>query len=160
MARTWFSHSWSLQQGQRSNQDHTKMLHTYNPWAMSLPSVNSLHFPVSKILPGQDLKGQGYYSKVKDQIKVTLQHFKPTIPNNVPTKYLLPTPYGFWYIARTRFNRSKSLGQHQSQIKVTPRHSIPTTPNQCPHKVSTSYTLQFPRCSPDKSYRSRSLQQG
>ena len=37
---------------------------------------------------------------------------------NVPTKYQLPTPYGFRDIARTRFYRSRSL--RQGQIKVTP----------------------------------------
>ena len=31
IARTRFSNSRSLQQGQRSNQDHSMMLHTYNP---------------------------------------------------------------------------------------------------------------------------------
>ena len=63
---------------------------------MSLPSVNFLHFTVSKILPVQDLKDQGYYSKVKDQIKVTLWHFKPTTPNQCPhqvsTTYTLRFP--------------------------------------------------------------------
>ena len=31
-----------------------------------------------------------------------------------------------------------------------PWRCTPTPPNQCPYKVSTSYTLQFPRYSPDK----------
>ena len=34
------------------------------------------------------------------------------------------------------------------------------TPKQCPYQVSTSYTLQFLRYSPDNLYRLRSLQQG
>ena len=38
----------------------------------------------------------------------------------------------------------------KGQIKVTPRHCTPTPPNQCPYQVSTSYTLRFPRYSPDK----------
>ena len=33
---------------------------------------------------------------------------------NVPTKYQLPTPYGFRDIARTRFYRSGSLWQGQT----------------------------------------------
>ena len=47
------------------------MMHTYNPKAMSLRIVNFLYFTVSDILPGQNFKGQGYYGKVKCQIKVT-----------------------------------------------------------------------------------------
>ena len=38
----------------------------------------------------------------------------------------------------------------KSQIKVTLLRSTPTPPNQCPYKVSTSYTLWFPRYSPDQ----------
>ena len=47
------------------------MMHTYNPLAMSLPTINFLHFMVSEIWPGQNVKGQGYYSKINGQIKVT-----------------------------------------------------------------------------------------
>ena len=47
------------------------MMHTYNPEAMSLSTINLLHFTVSEILPGQKFKGQGHYGKVKCQIKVT-----------------------------------------------------------------------------------------
>ena len=36
------------------------------------------------------------------------------------------------------------------QMKVTPWNSTPAFPSQCPYKVSTSYTLQFLRYSPDK----------
>ena len=36
------------------------------------------------------------------------------------------------------------------QIKVTPSCCTPTTPNQCPYQAATSYTLRFPRYSPDK----------
>ena len=35
--------------GQRSIQGHTMMLHTYNPYPMSLPSINFLHLTVSEI---------------------------------------------------------------------------------------------------------------
>ena len=43
IAWTRFYRSRSLQQGQRSNQGHTMMLHTYTPYPMSLPSINFLH---------------------------------------------------------------------------------------------------------------------
>ena len=68
---------------------------------MSPPSINFLHLTVSEIWPRQDFIGQGHYSKVN------------------------------------------------GQIKVTPLHCTPTPPNQCPHQISISYTLQFPRYSPD-----------
>ena len=38
---------------------------------MSLPSINFLHLTVAEIMPIQDIIGQGHYSKVKGQIKVT-----------------------------------------------------------------------------------------
>ena len=57
----------------------------------------------------QDFIGQGHYGKVKGQIKVTPCCCTPTPPTNVPSKYQLPTPYGWRDIARTRFYRSRSL---------------------------------------------------
>ena len=39
----------SLQQGQRSNQGYTMMLHTYNPQPMSLLSIIFLHLTASEI---------------------------------------------------------------------------------------------------------------
>ena len=39
-------------------------------------------------------------------------------PTNAPTKYQLPTPYGFQDKARTRFSNLRSL--QQGQTKVTP----------------------------------------
>ena len=53
IARTTFYKKRSLQQGQRSNQCHTMTLHTYNPQPMSLPSIEFLHLPVSKIYIAQ-----------------------------------------------------------------------------------------------------------
>ena len=38
----------------------------------------------------------------------------------------------------------------KGQIKVTPWLYTPIAPNKCPYQVSTSYTLQFLRYSPDK----------
>ena len=55
IARTRFSNSRSLRQGQRSNQGQTMMLHTYTPQPMSLPSMNFLHLTVSEIQPGQTI---------------------------------------------------------------------------------------------------------
>ena len=55
IARTRFSNSRSLRQGQRSNQGQTMTLHTYSPQPMSLPSMNFLHLTVSEIQPGQTI---------------------------------------------------------------------------------------------------------
>ena len=88
-------------------------------------------------------------SKVKSRSDHDIAHLHPL--TNVPTKYQLPTPYGFRDIAWTRFYRSRSI--QQGQIKVTPSHCTPTPPNQYPYQVSTSYTLRFPRYSPDKIFK-------
>ena len=64
---------------------------------MSLSSINFLHLTVS----GQDFIGQGHYSKVKSRSNHDVAHLHPL--TNVPTKYQLPTPYGFWDRARKNF---------------------------------------------------------
>ena len=56
---------------------------------------------VSKIWPREDFIGQGYYSKVKSRSDHDAAHLHPL--TNVPTKYQLPTPYGFCDTARTNF---------------------------------------------------------
>ena len=50
-------------------------------------------------------------SKVKSRSHHDIAHIHPL--TNVPTKYQLPTPYGFRDIARTRFSNSRSLQQGQ-----------------------------------------------
>ena len=73
----------------------------------------------------QDFKGQGYYdrSKVKSRSDYDIAHLHPLI--NVPTKYQLPTPYGFRDIARTRFSNSRSLrqGQRSNQGQTMTLHT-------------------------------------
>ena len=108
---------------------------------------------------------------------VDVAHLHPL--TNVPTKYQLPTPHGFRDVARTRFYRSKSLWQGQTMTlhitNIPTKYQLPTPhgfqepgqdfigqshysklhtslPNQCPYQVSTSYTLQFLRYSPDKHF--------
>ena len=53
IARTRLFRSQSLRQGQRLNQFHTMMLHTYIPQPMSLLSINLAHLTVSEIQPRQ-----------------------------------------------------------------------------------------------------------
>ena len=80
---------------------------------------------------------------------------------NVPTKYQLPTPYGFRDIARTRFYRSRSLrqGQRSNQGNTTTLHTYTPLTN-----VPTKYQLPTPHAFRDiartRFYRSRSLRQG
>ena len=76
---------------------------------MTQPSINFLLLTVSEICPRKDFKGQGHYSKVK------------------------------------------------GQIRVTPRYWAHTRSKQSPYQVSNSYTLWFPRYSPDAIISSRSL---
>ena len=95
-------------------------------------------------------------SKVKLRPHHNVAHLQP--PTNVPTKYELPTPYGFQDIAWTRFYRSRSLQQGQSSNQghiMMMDHTY--TPNQCPCQVSTSYTLQFLRYSMDNVFSAASL---
>ena len=148
MAQTRFYRSRSLWQGQRSNQGHTMTLYTYTSYQClyQVSTSYTLWFPrysLDKILW---VKVTTASSKVKSRSHHGVVHLHPL--TNVPTKYQLPTPYGFLDIARTRFYRSRSL--LQGQTKVIPQRCTPTPPNQCPKQVSTSYTLWFPRYSPDK----------
>ena len=114
---------------------------------MSLPSINFLHFTVIKILPGQNFKGKGHYSKIKSQIKVTPCHCKPTTPNQCP--YHVSSSYTLRFL---RYSSDKILRvkgtMTRSKIKVTPCRCTSTTPNQCPYQVSPSSMLWFPRCIP------------
>ena len=48
---------------------------------------------VSEIYPGQDFIGQGHYGKLKSRSYHDIAHLQPLA--NVPTKYQLPTTYGF-----------------------------------------------------------------
>ena len=86
--------------------------------------------------------------EVKSRSHHDVAHLQP--PTNINTKYQLPTSYSFRDIARTRFYRSRSLRQGQSSNQVHTMTLLTCSPNQCPYSVSTSYTLQFPRYSPDK----------
>ena len=88
---------------------------------MYLPSIQlPTLYGFSDIIlsPRQNFKGHCHYSKIKGQIMVTPCCFTPITPNNVPTKYELPTPYGFRDIARARFYRSRSQRQGQRSHHV------------------------------------------
>ena len=88
---------------------------------MSPPTINTLH--VSEMWPGQDFIGQGHYGKVKSRSHHDAAHLHPL--TNVPSKYQLPTPYGFRDTARTRFYRSRSLrqGQRSNQGQTMTLHT-------------------------------------
>ena len=120
------------------------------PPPMFLSSINFLHLKVSEIKPGQYFISQGHYNKVKGQIKVTPWHCTPTPLTNVPTRFQLPTPYGFRDIAQTRFYRSRSLRQGQRSYQGHTMMLHTYIPNRCPYQISTSYTLWFLRYSLDK----------
>ena len=90
-------------------------------------------------------------SKVKARSHHNVAHLQDS--TNVCTIYQLPTPYGCQDIAQTRFSNSRSLrqGQRSNQGHTMKLHIY--TPNQYPYQLSTSYTLWFPRYSPDKIFQ-------
>ena len=123
---------------------------------MSLPSINFLHllrFP--RYSPDQNLqvKFTTARSKVKSRSHYDVAYLHPL--TNVPTKYQLPTPYGFQDIARTRFYRSSSLRQGQRSNHDF-AHPLPPT-NVTKYQLSTPYS--FRNIAQTRFYRSRSLGQ-
>ena len=113
MARTSFYRSRSLQQGQRSNQGHAMTLHTHNPH--QCPYQVSTSYTLQFLRYGPDkilyVNVTMTRSKVNSRSHHEIAHLH--LLTNVGTKYQLTTPYGFQYIAQTRFYRSKSLQQGQ-----------------------------------------------
>ena len=73
----------------RSHHDAANLQHQ----PMSLPSFNFLPLMVSEVKPGQNFKGQDHYRKVESMSHYNVAQLHP--PANVPTKFELPTPYGF-----------------------------------------------------------------
>ena len=71
-------------------------------------------------------------SKVKSRSHHNIVHLHPL--TNVPTKYQLPTPYGFRDIARTRFSNSRSLrkGQRSNQGQTMTLHTYTSLPMSPP----------------------------
>ena len=71
-------------------------------------------------------------SKVKSRSDHDVAHLHPL--TNVPTKYQLPTPYGFQDIARTRFSRPRSLWQDQrsNQGQTMTLHTYTPQPMSLP----------------------------
>ena len=71
-------------------------------------------------------------SKIKSRSDHDAAHLQP--PTNVPTKYQLPTPYGFWDIARTKFSNSRSLrqGQRSNQGHTMTLHTYTSQPMSLP----------------------------
>ena len=123
------------------------------------PYQISLRFPrygLNKIF-----QGQGHYGKVKGQIKVNYDEAQLHFLTNVPTKYELPTHYGFRDMARTRFFRFKVI---TARSKVKSRSNYDETQLHFQTNVPTKYELPIPYGFRDMAWtrllRSRSLQQG
>ena len=107
----------------------------------------------------QDFKGQGHYDKVKSSSDHDVAHLHPL--TNVPTKYQLPTPYGFRDTARTKFYRSRSLrqGQRSNQGHTMTLHTYSPLTN-VPAKYQFPTPYGFRDIVWTRFYRSRSLRQG
>ena len=53
-----------------------------------------------------------------------------------------------WEVVKVKF----LMNSNMTLTVLNPSRCTPTLPNQCPYQVSTSYTLQFLRYSPDKLF--------
>ena len=129
--------------------------------SMKIANINFLHLTVSKIWPGQDCIGQGYYSKVKDQIKVTPCRCTPTTPNQCP--YQVSTSYTLKFlryspdeILKVKVTIARSKVKSRSHHDVAHLHPLTNVP--------TNYQLPTPYCfrhiAWTRFYRSRSIWQG
>ena len=89
------------------------MWHTYTPNQCPYKALTSyiLQFLRHSPVKISKVKATTARSKVKSRSHHDVAHLHPL--TNIPTKYQLPTPYGFRDIARTRFYRSRSLRQGQ-----------------------------------------------
>ena len=101
----------------------------------------------------QDFKTHGHYDKVKGQIKIIPLGLHPYNPNQCPYQDIKLQQIivseilsGQDFIGEGHYSRVKG------QLKVTPWLCTATASNQYPYQVSTSYTLQLPRYSPDKIF--------
>ena len=138
----------SLQQGQKSNQGHTMMLHTYSPYPMVLPSIKFPPLTVSEKWPGQEFQNQCQFGKFKGQIKVTPWHCTPTPPNQwfyqVSNSYHLQFP-------RNGPDKNFKINVNLVSLKVKSRshhgmahlHPLPNVSTNVSTKYRLSYTLRF-----------------
>ena len=95
IARTRFYRSRSLRQGQRSNQGHTVMVHTFTPNQCPYQASTSytLWFPRYSLDNILKVKVTTARSKEKSMSHHNVAHLMPL--TSVATKYQLPTPYFF-----------------------------------------------------------------
>ena len=70
------------------------MMHTYIPLT-NVPAKCQPSTPYRIQEPGQDFISQGHYGKVKSQSRSHHDVAHLQLPTNVPTKYQLPTLFGF-----------------------------------------------------------------
>ena len=103
--------------------------------------------------------GQGHYGKVKSRSHHDVAHLHHL--TNVPIKCQLPTPYGFWDIAQTRFHRSRSLwqGQRSNQGQTKTLHTYTPLTN-VPTKDQLPTPYGFWDIAQTRFSNSRSLRQG
>ena len=94
---TWtrFYTSRTLQQGERSNQGHFIMLHTYSPNQYPYQAITSYILLFLRYSPDKIFKHNVTMarSKVKSRSHYDVAHLHNL--TNVHTKYQRPTPYGF-----------------------------------------------------------------
>ena len=100
-------------QDQRSNPGHTMTLHTYNTQPMSLPNINfQPPYGFRNIAQTRHYRSRSLWQGQRSNQGHTLA--------NVPTKYQLPTPYGFQDVPRQDFIGQGHYSKVKGQIKVRP----------------------------------------
>ena len=117
---------------------------------MSLPSINFLHLMVSKISPGQYLIGQGHYSKVKGQLRVTQCCCTPTAPNQCPQQVLTSYTLQLLKYSTDKMFKLKVTTARSNQGHTMMLHTYNPEPMSLPS--ITTYTLRFMRYSPDRLF--------
>ena len=95
-------------------------------------------------------------SKVKSRSDHDVAHLHPL--TNVPTKYQLPTPYGFRDIAWQDFQTQGHYGKVKSRSDNDVAHLQPLTNVPTKYQLPTPYDFQD--IARTRFYRSRSLRQG
>ena len=151
-ARTRFCNSWSIPQGQRSNQDHnircTSTPLTNSPTKYQL--LQTTPYDLRDIARTRFNKSRSPRQGQRSNQGHTIAHLQP-ITNALSSINFLHLTV-FRNIGQKRFCRSGSLwqGQRSNQGHTIMLHTY--TYNQCPYQVSNSYTLWFLRYSLDKLF--------
>ena len=158
IARTRFYSSRSLWKDQRSNQGQTMTLNSYTPNQCPYHISTSYTLQFTRYRPKKifKLKVTMARSKVKSRSDHDIAHLHPLI--NDPTKYQLPTLYGFRDIPGQNFIGQGHYGKvkSRSDYDVAHLHSLTNVPTK--YQLPTPYS--FRDIARKRFSNSRPLRQG